>query len=166
MADTVEPREDRGESKSRKKNQGHSVLASNQETRRTGLPLREMRLIFFPVLLPFFLPLLFFPFLSFLLSFRLSRFFRSSLRLPRAFPFTRPPSLRRQDLPFIPSFHPTEMPAGVRLGTDQKSWPGVSISDSLVAVERRVDTAVVHLSPTITRSSRSYYGKGDVNWRE
>lgn len=65
MADTVEPREDRGESKSRKKNQGHSVLASNQETRRTGLPLREMRLIFFPVLLPFFLPLPFFPFFSF-----------------------------------------------------------------------------------------------------
>ena len=40
------------------------------------------------------------------------------------------------------------MPAGVRLGTDQKSWPGVPISDSLVAVERRVDTAVVHPSLT------------------
>ena len=79
MADTVEPREDRGESKSRKKNQGHSVLASNQETRRTGLPLREMRLIFFPVLLPFFLSIFF------LLSFRLSRFFARPYVCPEPF---------------------------------------------------------------------------------
>lgn len=167
MADTVEPREDRGESKSRKKNQGHSVLASNQETRRTGLPLREMRLIFFPVLLPFFPPLLFFPF------FPLFAFFPSLSFFSLVPTFAQSLSFHASSLssPSRSTFRPLFSSHGDACRCPVGDWPKILAVSPDFRLPCRCRTSRWYRGGTSLASYHAilsilYYGKGGVNWKE